>query len=165
MAGIEQIPAEIRWSIATRAATAMPFAYHRAVMERYGEGFEESIVEIWREAGKGQGALARGFAMPLKNAADVAEAYSTISTLLLGPELQGDVKAAKDRDCAEIVVASCPMSSRAAEMGMDPRTCCADCRAYGESAVESLNPSYGIAHLSGICVGDAECRMRIEPKA
>ncbi|NVO67284.1 hypothetical protein [Methanofollis tationis] len=165
MTKIEQIPAELRWNIATRAATAMPFAYHRAVMERYGEGFEESIVAIWREAGKGQGALARGFAMPLKNAADVAEAYSTISTLLLGPELQGEVKVAKDRDCADIVVTSCPMCSRASEMGMDPRACCADCRAYGESAVESLNPSYGIAHRSGICVGDAECRMRIEPKA
>ena len=54
-------------------------------MERYGEGFEESVQAIWREAGKGQGALARGFAMPLKNAPDVAEAYSSISTPLLGP--------------------------------------------------------------------------------
>jgi hypothetical protein len=164
MTGIEQIPAELRWSIATRAATALPFAYHRAVVERYGSGFEESVEAIWREAGKGQGALARGFAMPLKNAADVAMAYSTISTLLLGPELQGEVKVAKDRDCAEIAVSSCPMCSRPVEMGMEPRQSCASCREYGEAAVESLNPAYGIAHRSGMCVGDSECRIRIEPK-
>lgn len=165
MTKIEQIPAELRWSIATRAATAMPFAYHRAVMERFGGGFEESVQAIWREAGKEQGALARGFAMPLKTAADVAEAYSTISTLLLGPELQGEVKVAKDRDCAEIVVTSCPMCSRAAEMGMDSRATCASCRAYGEAAVKSLNPAYGVAYRSGMCVGDEECRIRVEPKA
>jgi len=164
MTGIEQIPAELRWSIATRAATALPFAYHRMIQEGFGGGFEESVQAIWREAGKGQGALARGFAMPLKNAADVAMAYSTLSTIVLGPELQGEVKVAKDRDCAEIVISSCPMCSRAVEMGLDPHTNCAPCRAYGESAVESLNPAYGIAHRSGMCVGDEHCEIRIEPK-
>ncbi|MDK2975511.1 MAG: hypothetical protein PWP08_1882 [Methanofollis sp.] len=164
MTGIEQIPADLKWSIATRAATAMPFAYNRMIAERFGGGFEEADLAIWQEAGKRQGALARGFAMPLKHAGDVARAYDTLSTLMLGPERQSLVKAARDRDCAGIFVSSCPMCARAIETGADPHASCATCRTYGESAVESLNPAYGIAHLSGICVGDRQCEIRIEPK-
>jgi len=35
---------------------------------------------------------------------------------------------------------------------------------HHEEPAESLNPAYGIAHRSGMCVGDEHCEIRIEPK-
>ncbi|TAJ45668.1 hypothetical protein [Methanofollis fontis] len=163
MVGIEEIPAELRWTLATRLATAMPFAFDKAMRERIGEDFGGMVADIWLEAGKKQIGLAKGFNMPLKNAADVANAYSTISTLLLGPELQGEVRVARNRDCAEIAVTSCPMCTRAQEMGVDPRSNCGPCRAYAAGAVGALNPAYAVSHRSGMCVGDERCEIRIEP--
>ncbi|MDD4255839.1 MAG: hypothetical protein PHP59_10760 [Methanofollis sp.] len=164
MVEITDIPAEVRWSLATRGASALPLAYAKVYRERHGGELGEISGAIWTEAGKTQGALARAFTMPLKNAEDVTRAFSTLSTVMLGPELKGEVQVAQDRDCARVVTTSCPYLSRAGEMGEASETICPDCRAYCTAAVESLNPAYGIAFGSRMCLGGETCQMTIEPK-
>lgn len=164
MVEINDIPAEVRWSLATRGASALPLAYAKVYRARHGSELSEISNAIWAEGGKTQGALARAFTMPLKNAEDVARAFSTLSTTMLGPELKGDVQVAEGRDSARVVTTSCPYLSRAREMGEDPETICPECRAYCTAAVESLNPAYGIAFEDRMCLGAETCQMRIEPK-
>lgn len=164
MVEINDIPAEVRWSLATRGASALPLAYAKVYRERHGGELGEISGAIWTEAGKTQGALARAFTMPLKTAEDVTRAFSTLSTVMLGPELKGEVQVAQDRDCARVVTTSCPYLSRAREMEEAPETICPDCRAYCTAAVESLNPAYGIAFGSRMCLGGETCQMTIEPK-
>ena len=41
MVSIEDIPAEQRWEIAARAASAIPFAYDIAFREAIGEKYDE----------------------------------------------------------------------------------------------------------------------------
>ncbi len=165
MVEINDIPAEVRWSLATRAASALPLAYAKVYRERHGSELGEISQGIWTEGGKAQGALARAFGMPLKGAGDVARAFSTLSTVMLGPELKGDVEVAQGRDCARVVTTSCPYLSRAREMGEDPAvSICPDCRSYCTAAVGSLNPAYGITFEDRMCLGGETCQMRIEPE-
>lgn len=164
MVEINQIPAEVRWSLATRAMTAVPIAYSQAVRRRFGSGFEDLDEEVWEEIGKSQAGLARAFNFPLRDAGDVARAFGTLSTLLLGPELQGEMKVAEDRDCAAMYTTACPMVSRAREIGEETPSLCPACRAYTASAVAALNPEYEVTYRSGICVGDRQCEIRIEQR-
>lgn len=164
MVEIKDIPAEVRWSLATRGASALPLAYAQVYRARHGSELGEISNVIWEEGGKTQGALARAFNMPLKNAEDVARAFSTLSTVMLGPELEGDVQVAQGRDSACVATTSCPYLSRAREMGEDPAILCPDCGAYCTAAVESLNPAYGITFEDRMCLGAETCQMRIEPK-
>lgn len=164
MVEITDIPAEVRWALATRAASALPLAYAKVYRERHGSELDEITGAIWTEAGKSQGAVARAFNMPLRNAEDVARAFSTLSTVLLGPELKGGVQVAQDRDCARAVTTSCPYLSRAREMGEDPKTVCPECTAYCTAAVKSLNPAYGITFEDRMCLGGETCQMTIEPE-
>ncbi|QSZ67263.1 hypothetical protein RJ40_06980 [Methanofollis aquaemaris] len=164
MVEMNQIPAEVRWSLATRATTAIPIAYGRAIRGRFGSGFEDLDEEVWEEIGKSQAGLARAFNFPLRDAGDVARAFGTLSVLLLGPELQGEVKVAEGRDCAALYTTACPMVSRAREVGEETNSLCPACRAYTATAVSSLNPEYGVTYRSGICVGDRRCEVQIEPR-
>jgi hypothetical protein len=164
MVEINDIPAEVRWSLATRGASALPLAYAQVYRARHGSELDEISQGIWTEAGKSQGALARAFNMPTKNAEDVARAFSTLSTVMLGPELKGDVQVAQDRDCAMLITTSCPYLLRAREMGEDPAILWPACKAYCTAAVESLNPAYGITFESRMCLGEETCQKRIEQK-
>ncbi|MBP2146841.1 hypothetical protein J2129_002295 [Methanofollis sp. W23] len=163
MVEINTIPVEVRWNLATRAMTAIPIAYSRGVRRRFGDGFEDLDEEIWKEVGKSQAGLARAFNFPLRNAGDVARAFGTLSVLLLGPELQGEVKIARSQDAATLCTTACPLVSRAREVGEETPSLCQACRAYTETAVASLNPDYDVTYQSGICVGDHQCEIRIEP--
>jgi hypothetical protein len=49
MVSIEDIPAEQRWEIAARAASAIPFAYDIAFREAIGEKYDEIEQPIYLE--------------------------------------------------------------------------------------------------------------------
>ena len=89
MVAIDRIPVENRWRLATAGAMDLAMAYSVAVRSTVGEAFGESLdgmeVEFWRKAGLEQVAIARAFGFPLRNAREVAEAFTTISILFQGP--------------------------------------------------------------------------------
>lgn len=167
MAGIDRIPAENRWRLATAGAMDLAMAYSVAVRETVGEAFGEALdrmeLEFWERAGLEQVAIARAFGFPLSTAREVAEAFTTISILFQGPQLGvAGILDTGDDSCV-IRMGNCPALSRSRKLRMDPKGVCMGCRAYSRSAVEALNPAYTLAHEKSMCMGDPLCEMAITP--
>lgn len=167
MAKIEKISPEVRWQIATRAANSVHFAYYRAIQDAGNAEFRDAFAaishEFWRRAGRQQADLARKLGCPTGNAFEVAETFSTLSKLLLGPELEGEVRRGEG-DFAVLVTRSCPMNTLAREMETDLSETCAHCQDYSKNAVESLNPDYELHYSQGMCTGDPLCETVVRER-
>jgi hypothetical protein len=168
MVNIDQIPVEVRWRLATQAVNDLPFVYgmvyRNVVGEMYSRELDEASRQIWMEAGKEQAAVARAFALPVKNALQVAQAFSTVCVLYMGPEMDNGEVRQGGGDSAVITLERCPMYTRSLKWGMDPKKIITDCRAYCMAGVQALNPDYDVKFEKSLCAGDAGCRMRVEKK-
>lgn len=164
---VKEIPAGKRWAIATRSATAFPFAYDKAFRELAGDEMSGAIDRIerriWKEAGEEQAVFARELRCPRNNAANVAYTFSALSTAILGPDLQGYVGEGEG-DTARVITTSCPMEKNGRIFQADMDRVCKDCYTYTSAAVKSLNPAYRVRHEKTMCTGDSTCEMCIEPR-
>jgi hypothetical protein len=167
MVGIDRIPAENRWKLATAGAMDLTMAYSVAVRGSIGEAFGEALdrmeVGFWEQAGLEQLAIARAFGFPLRTAREVAEAFTTISVLFQGPQLGVAGITDTGDDSVLIRLESCPALARARKFRMDPKGVCMGCSAYSQAAVEALNPAYTLAHGKSMCLGDPLCEITISP--
>jgi len=167
MVAIDRVPVENRWKLATAGAMDLAMAYSVAVRETVGEAFGEALddmeVEFWQRAGLEQVAIARAFGFPLRNAREVAEAFTTISILFQGPQLGVAKILDPGEDSAVIMMDTCPALARARKLHMDAKRVCMGCRAYSRAAVEALNPLYTLAHEKSMCMGDPLCEIAISP--
>ena len=163
MVNIEDIPAEQRWEIATRAASAIPFAYDIAFREAIGEKYDEIERSIYIEAGKEIKDLASALGLPTGNAREIDETLEIILTILYGPEFEGEItEEGDDRTVGKTT--KCAMLNRVVEMGLDPQVVLTACQTYHKSAVENLNPGFTIQVNKSMCGGDPYCEMVIELK-
>jgi hypothetical protein len=164
MVSIEDIPAEVRWEIAAKAASAIPLAYDMVFREVLGDKYDEIERPIYIEAGKEMKELAAALGLPTDNARDLDEAQSVLTTILYGPEFEfGNVEGTEDR--AVGTVTGCAVLNRALEMGLDPKVVClAGCQTFCKSTIENLNPKYTQRFTSAMCAGDPYCEMVIELK-
>jgi len=162
MVNIEDIPAEQRWEIAARAASAIPFAYDIAFREAVGEKYDEMERPIYIEAGKEIKNLASAFGLPTGNAREIYETFWIIGTILNGPEFKGETtEEGDDRTVGKTT--QCPILNRAVEMGLDPKIVAfTACQTYHKSAIEKLNPGFTHHHNKSMCSGDPYCEMVIE---
>ena len=162
MVSIEDIPAEQRWEIAARAASAIPFAYDIAFREAIGEKYDEMERPIFVEAGKEIKNLASALGLPTGNARDIYDTSDIILTILYGPEFKGETtEEGNDRTVGKTT--QCSMLNRAVEMGLDPKTVAlTGCQIYHKSAVENLNPGFTHHFNKRMCGGDPYCETVIE---
>lgn len=167
MTGIGDIPADVRWMIATRAANDLPFAYTATFRQVVGEMYEKELAgalrRVWEGAGAEQAVYARAFGLPVHSARAVAETFSTLSVLFLGPEMDNGSVTDGPGNSAIVTLESCPMCSRAEQFGMDRRSVSGDCAAYCTGAVKSLNPGCSVRFTKRLCTGDGNCEIRVEP--
>ena len=165
MVTIRDIPAEVRWALATKAANDFSFTYSAAVRSIVGEMFDAELsameTQMWASYGKEQATLAKGFGFPLRTARHVADAFSTLSVLLQGPEIDNGEVRDGPGDSAVITVEACPMLNRAKSMGISGEAVLQGCRAYTRSSVDSLNPDYEVSLNRSMCRGDATCEMQV----
>lgn len=164
MISIEDIPAEKRWEIAAKSASAMPLIYDMHFRRVLGEKYDEIERSIWTEGGKEVNKLATALGLPSGNAIEVNEAFGVIGTILYGPEFRFDiVEETKDRVVGKVI--ECPILNRAREMGLDPETVALKaCMTFDKSAVENLNPEYTHRLNANMCSGSRYCEMVIERK-
>ncbi len=162
MISIEDIPAEKRWEIAAKSASAMPLVYDMYFREVFGEKYDEIEKPIWAEGGKEVKNIAMALGLPSENAIEVNEAFRVIGTILFGPEFKFDiVEETKDRVVGKVI--ECPILNRAREMGLDPETVALKaCMTFDKSAVENLNPEYTHRLNANMCSGSRNCEMVIE---
>ena len=167
MVAIDRVPVENRWRLATAGAMDLAMAYSVAVRSTVGEAFGEALdemeVEFWQHAGLEQVTIARAFGFPLRNAREVAEAFTTISILYQGPQLGVARILDSGEDSALIAMDACPALTRARKFHMDTKRVCMGCRAYSRAAVEALNPAYTLSHEKSMCMGDPLCEIAVSP--
>ena len=162
MVSIEDIPAEQRWEIAARAASAIPFAYDIAFREAIGEKYDEIERPIFVEAGKEIKNLASALGLPTGNAREINETFEVIGTILYGPEFKTEtIKEGDDRTVGKIT--QCPILNRAVEMELDPQiVALTACQTFSKSAIENLNPGFTQQYNKSMCSGDPYCETVIE---
>ena len=164
MVSIEDIPAEVRWEIAAKAASATPLAYDMVFREVLGDRYDEIERPIYIEAGKEMKELAAALGLPTDNAMDLDEAQNVLTTILYGPEFEfGNVEGTEDRVVGKVT--GCAVLNRAKEMGLDPKVVCLGaCQTICKATIENLNPNYTQRFTSAMCAGDPYCEMAIELK-
>jgi hypothetical protein len=164
MVSIEDIPAEQRWEIAARAASAVPFAYDIAFREAIGEKYDEIERPIYIEAGKEFRNLASVLGLPTGNASEINQTFGIIGTILYGPEFKTEtMEEGDDRTVGK--VNQCPMLNRAVEMGLNPQiVALTACQTFSKSAIENLNPGFTQQVNKRMCNGDPYCEMVIESR-
>lgn len=164
MMDLKDIPAEMRWAIAAKSATAMAWAYGTAFQAVIGKKYFEISQQIWKEGGKEAKRLADTLGLPAGNAIEVDNSLGIISVILYGPEFKWDV-IEEGEDRAVDRITGCPFLNRAREMGIEPKDGFGSCQAYTRSIVENLNPKYTQRFESGMCLGDSYCENIVELKA
>ncbi len=124
MSGIDNIPAEVRWAVATQAMTGTITATNAAVQKMVSdEEGKRMAAAIWGPAGAASGRLADALHLPrpstLSGFWGVAE---TLIHLTMGPEFEAQVtKSTPDR--LVVRVTTCPWAKRAEEQGVEAGDC------------------------------------------
>ena len=163
MLSIKDVPAEVRWEIAAKAANSQSVAYDMLVREIIGDKIDEIWNLIMAEGGKESRALAESLCLPTSNALEIENALDIISTIILGPELKGETLEADEERVVQKMT-GCPMLNAHRNIGNAPIGTPAHCQAFCQSSVESLNQRYTLRYMKRMCTGDPHCEYVIELK-
>jgi hypothetical protein len=164
MVNIKDIPAEVRWEIATKAANSQSVVYDMLVRQIIGDKIDEIWDVIMTEGGKESKAVAESLGLPASNAVEIESTLDIISAIILGPELMGEIlEANEERVIGKIT--GCPMLNAHRNVGHGPTAGTpAHCQAFCQSSVVSLNPRYTMRYTKRMCTGDPHCEYVIELK-
>lgn len=161
MVNIKDIPAEVRWEIATKSANRQSVVYDMLVRQIIGDRIDEIWNAIITEGGKESKAIAESLGLPSSNAAEIDSTLGIISTIILGPELTGEILEANEERLIGKMT-GCPMLNAHRDIGNEPIGTHAHCQAFCQNSVESLNPRYTMRYTKRMCTGDPHCEYVIE---
>ncbi|MGB9979893.1 hypothetical protein [Methanobacterium sp.] len=157
---LDDIPADVKWKIATRSFQSLFSGYGLAFRQILDEKTVKNIEEIaWAERGKEVKKIANILKLPSENAIDVNNTLKIVEMIIMG---KGEYET---QDAAsEIVIdhcISCPNFNAHAEIYVPVISMPDLCQAYCTSAVESLNPKYTQIFTKRMCAGDGYCESII----
>jgi hypothetical protein len=161
---VGNIPAELRWQIATKSANIASAALDMAFREAVGDEVVNQIQNmLMAEGGKQAGATAKMLELPSANAAETSKTWEIISSITLGPEIESyTTESSEDRIVDQIK--SCPMLNAHNEIGAPLSGTPEHCQTYNTNAVESINPRYTQYFTKRMCTGDEYCESILELK-
>lgn len=164
MVSITDIPAEVRWEIAARAANSQSVVYDMLVRQLIGDKIDEIWNVIMTEAGSQSKAMAESLRLPAGNALEIDSTLGIISSIIMGPEFRGEIlDSGEERVVGRID--GCPMLNAHRNLGQDkPTGTASHCQAFCGSSVESLNQRYTMRYTKRMCTGDDHCEYAIEIK-
>ncbi len=164
MVNIEDIPAQVRWEIATNAANSQSVIYDMLVRQIIGNKIDDIWNVVMTEGGKASKEIVKSLSLPASNAKEIDSTLGIISAILLGPELAGEILEASDNWVTGKMTV-CPMLNAHRSIGYGPTAGTpSHCRAFCQSFVESLNPQYTMRYTKRMCTGDLHCEYVIELK-
>jgi hypothetical protein len=166
MSGIDNIPAETRWAVATQALTGATAATGAAFEQAVGEqGYKQAVVGIWREAGKSSGQLAEAMGLPRPtDAPSLWGVLETLVQLIMGPEFVTDVTESSPE---RVVVrfSSCPWAKRFSEQGVTSSPCVEGHNAWAGGVADHFGLKLQHELPTVMPRGDAYCTAIIETGA
>ena len=136
---VEKVPAEMRWTIATRALTGMIVLDEGALQDALGpERRKEIVTRLWAAAGAGVKQLVDALGLPADDATAAGNAVVTANIVMMGPEIQIEtVEATPTKSVSRVTGCAWPL--RMKEMGIT-LDCMPVCTAYHEAAYKAVNP-------------------------
>ena len=157
---LDDIPAELKWKIATKTFKSFFSGYGAAFRQILDEKTVKNVEEIvWAERGKEVKKIAHILKLPSENAIDVNNTLKIVEAIVMGKkehEIQDEA--------SKLVIdhfITCPNFNARAEMYIPVISMPDLCQAYCTSAVESLNPKYTQMFTKRMCAGDDYCESII----
>jgi hypothetical protein len=164
MVRITDIPAEVRWEIAARAANSQSVACDMLVRQLIGDKIDEIWNMIMTEAGRQSKAMAESLRLPASNALEIDSTLGIISSIIMGPEFRWETLDAGETHVIGRID-GCPMLNAHRNLGQDkPTGTASHCQAFCSSSVQSLNPQYTMRYTKRMCTGDDHCEYAIQLK-
>ncbi len=161
---IEKVPAETRWEIAAKGLTGAITAIDKDLKDAIGENkFNEFAQELWYETGKGAKEFADNLGLATENARDIVEVLKLLSITAMGPEFNFEIIEATENRCVGRTT-MCPWHERWKEFGFKEEFCNSGHQAWGDGAVESLNPNFTFRLIKNMQLGDSYCEWAAERK-
>lgn len=160
---LEDIPAEVRWQIATKAGQTLSIGYGLAFRQILGnEAVQEVEESIWAEGGKQIKAIADSLGLPVGNAIEVDDTFGVVGMTLLGKMEYETVESNENKVVQRIT--DCPNLNTHKEMFAPIISMPHICQVYSNSAVENLNPKYNLKFNKNMCDGDECCEYCLDLK-
>ena len=160
--GVEKVPAETRWSIATRALTGAITVISKAMRDVLGqERYNEVWGEIWAEHGRAAKQIADDLGLSGGDAKSAAETAQLVIIAAMGPEFKFEtVEATAQR--AVITLTAGPWWNRRQELGISEDLCSVACAAFWDALTRSLNPKLTVKLTKAIPRGDPYCEWVLQ---
>ena len=154
---LEKIPAETRWTIATKGLTGVVIVTAKTLLDILGqEKYNEVWGQIWAGAGKGSKQVADALGLAGDGVKSVQETSWLVTSVAMGPEVKARVVEAT----AEKVVvrnSECPYWNRMKELGISDDLCSVGDAAYFNGLAKSLNPKVTVRLNKAMPLGDPYC--------
>ena len=161
---IKAIPEEARWEIATKGLTGAFIAISNALKQAVGqEKFDKFNGPLWHQAGKGAKEFADSLGLPAESAGDVEGIIHLLAKTSMGPEFEFEIMESTKDKCVGTTT-QCPWHKRWKEQGLEMDTCSAGHQAWGDGAIESLNPNFTFKLTKNMVRGDSHCEWVVERK-
>ncbi len=155
--GVEKIPAENRWAIATQALTGATVVTSKALRDVLGhEKYNEILGQIWAEQGKAGKQIADALGLSGGDAKSAAETAQLVTVVAMGPEFDFEtVEATAEK--AVIRSTGGPWWNRFNQLGISEDLCSAGCAVYWDALAKSLNPKLTVSLTKAMPRGDPYC--------
>ena len=136
---VEKIPAEMRWTIATRALTGLYVGLEGALQDAVGpEKRKEMLTQLWRAAGPGVKQLIDTLGLPTEDVVAIGNSVVTATILSLGPEIKVEaIEATPTKSVSRVTACVWPLRMKETGITLD---CMPVCTAYFEAAYKAVNP-------------------------
>ncbi len=160
--GVEKVPAENRWTIATRGLTGAIVVTSKALRDVLGqERYNEVLGQIWAEQGKAAKQIADALGLAGDDAKSVAETNVLVTLVAMGPEIKIEIVEAT-AEKAVLRNTECPWWNRFKELGISEDLCSVACAAYFNGLAKSLNPKVTVSLTKAMPRGDSYCEWVYE---
>ena len=160
--GVEKVPAENRWTIATQALTGATVVTSKALRDVLGqEKYNEIVGQIWTEGGKAHKQIADALGLAGDDAKSAAETVQLVATVMMGPELKVEtVEATAEK--AVVRATECPWWNRMKELGISDVDSSVGDAAWCNGLAKSLNPKLTVSLTKAMPRGDSYCEWVYE---
>ena len=159
---VQDIPGEVRWTIATQALTGATVVGAKALFDVLGrEKYDQAWPQIWSELGKASRQIADQLGLGGDDAKSLAETGVLVSTVAMGPEVKFEVVEAT-AEKAVLRNTECPWWNRFKELGISDDLCSAADPAYFNGLARMVNPKVTVSLTKAMPRGDPCCEWVYE---
>jgi hypothetical protein len=154
---IENIPAEVRWSIAAQAHTSTATILDAAIQEAVGpEKREEILTNIYVGSAPAIKQMIDALGFPTDNAEAATKALTCAYAVMFGPEMQSEIiDASPQKSVSRVTQCAFPLRMKEMRVEFD---CFPVCTAMVKAAYHAIKPDLKVA-IGDKCIrrGDAYC--------